>query len=578
MKLTLRGRIMTILILLMIPIYIIAFSLYYYGSQEIEEQISSSIMKNASFFMETLDKELQRIRLLEFMVFEDSNLRYLAYMAQEGYYYEKVKAMSDLLQRLFFIKYSTSYIEDVALFIPNQGKRISSSRIDDYSPEVFDQFGVSSQSNRNPLKIFQGKPYFIDAYPFVLNESEGLADFLFTVALSETELRKSLQALRYDFGGETFMLHEDGEYSVILDGGYFTEKSFYYEFIEHALVNEEGFFNFTSGNTPYLGIFKRSEYCGLILFHLIPEVQLFTPLRRYIVFFWIFTIFSIILIFLLGFISHRLLHRPLRLLVEAFEKLEAWDLSVHLYHKEELEFGYLFHAFNRMVTQINNLIKESYEKELLVREAQFSQLQAQINPHFLYNSFFILQRRINSEDIEGASRMSAQLGKYFKYVTYSEQDSVPLSTEFEHACNYIDIQTIRFAPRLTVELDEIPGACSRISVPRLILQPLLENAFKHGLENKSNDCVLKVSFEMSKDYLLILIDDNGGGMPKEAIDELRERLEEPFQHHKISGLVNIHKRLKIFFGNESGLTIEPSPIGGLRIIATIVRPKEANIV
>lgn len=576
MKITLLGRIMTILILLMIPIYAIAFSIYYYGSREIESQISSSIMKNAFYYMDTLDKELQRIRLLKFSVFEDNNIGYLTYIAQDGYDYDKLKAMRDLLQRLFYIQNSSSYIEDVTVFIPRQGKSISSTRIDDFNLETYVQFGISSQMNRDPLKFFQGQPYLIDSYPFILDETEELADFIFTIALSESEIRKSLQALRFDFGGETFMLHENGEYSIIEEGSFFSEESLYPEFAEYALEKGEGFFHYTSDKTPYLGIFKRSEYSGLILFHIIPELELFTPLRRYLGFFWVFTIFSIVLITLFAVTSHRLLHRPLRLLVGAFQKLEAWDISVHIDNKEEYEFGYLFHAFNRMVSQINKLIKDVYEKELLVRDARFSQLQAQINPHFLYNSFFILQRRINSEDIEGASKMSAQLGKYFQYVTHSEQDTVPLSIEFKHVCNYIDIQTIRFARRLTVELEELPENCAHLKVPRLILQPLVENAFKYGLEDKSSNCFLKISFETKEDCLLILIDDNGGGMTETAVEQLRQKLEAPLQHQEISGLVNIHKRLRIFFGNESGLTITPLPSGGLRAVVKIPRAPEGR--
>ncbi|MCX7657034.1 MAG: histidine kinase, partial [Treponemataceae bacterium] len=161
--------------------------------------------------------------------------------------------------------------------------------------------------------------------------------------------------------------------------------------------------------------------------------------------------------------------------------MEEGDLKTRIEYERKDEFGYLFHSFNRMVDKLDELVNQVYVAKILAQKAELKQLQAQINPHFLYNSFFTLQRTIIGEDIDKAALYAEKLGSYFKYITRNRQEEVALEKEVEHARIFTDIQSMRFSRRIKIEFGCLPEECRDWIVPRLILQPLLENAFEHGL-------------------------------------------------------------------------------------------------
>lgn len=132
---------------------------------------------------------------------------------------------------------------------------------------------------------------------------------------------------------------------------------------------------------------------------------------------------------------------------------------------------------NDMEDRLSRLIEEVYVQKNLTQKAQLKQLQAQINPHFLYNSFFTLSRRIKRQDYDNAEEFARHLGNYFKYLTRDGSDFIALRQEVEHAKSYATIQQARFSSRVRVCFEQLPDSCSGLMVPRLILQPLLENSF-----------------------------------------------------------------------------------------------------
>ena len=132
-------------------------------------------------------------------------------------------------------------------------------------------------------------------------------------------------------------------------------------------------------------------------------------------------------------------------LVSAFKRVETGELKFSIQHNASDEFQYLYTRFNAMLEYINNLIDQVYTQKIMSQKAELKQLQSQINPHFLFNSFFILQRMIQSEDKENAINFCGFLGQYFQYVTRNSIDEMPFYKEVQHARNYLEIQAIRFS-------------------------------------------------------------------------------------------------------------------------------------
>ena len=244
-------------------------------------------------------------------------------------------------------------------------------------------------------------------------------------------------------------------------------------------------------------------------------------------------------------------------------------MDFEIVHKHRDEFKYIYERFNSMLINLRLLIDQVYIQKILVQKAELRQLQTQINPHFLYNSFFILHRWIKYGYTDGAIQFSYQLGNYFQFLTRNSADEVPLSLEIEHARTYIDIQAIRFSNKLDVHFEELQAEYYSIMVPRLILQPIIENAFNHGLENIVDRMILSIKFTQSGNMLNIIVEDNGNVLEDSVIERMKQALDDESGSNEITGMVNIHRRIRSKFGKECGVSLARSELGGLKVIISI---------
>ncbi|MCL2059670.1 MAG: histidine kinase, partial [Oscillospiraceae bacterium] len=259
---------------------------------------------------------------------------------------------------------------------------------------------------------------------------------------------------------------------------------------------------------------------------------------------------------LYAYMTHKYMNRPLMVLMEHFKRLESGDMESRITGAHRDEFGVLFARFNQMVDKLNSVILQSYRQTIYLQQAELKQLQAQINPHFLYNTYFMLHRLIRKNDPH-AGEFSRMLGGYFNYIAKS-QDEMPLfAEEINHARNYADIQALRFEGRVSIEFDYVLPEMKNMRVPQLILQPILENAFLHGLDNIVEDGLLKVSFLIMNGAYHIFVMNNGSNISGEALSGLESALAtaRDIQEQECSGLINIHRRLQLTFGGGSGLKI-----------------------
>lgn len=260
-----------------------------------------------------------------------------------------------------------------------------------------------------------------------------------------------------------------------------------------------------------------------------------------------------------------MIYIPVFRLRSALRSIREDNLSVRLGHTWFMELKEVYSQFNQMAERIQNLIENEYRIRLLTTRAELRQLQYQMNPHFLYNTYFNLRALLDEEEIEKAAFFSDMLGRYLGYITHTDHKSV-LKEEVDHAKVYAQIQHLRFADRLTLRFDELPEEARNITVPRLILQPLIENAYEHGIKSRLSGGIIQISYKLRKDMLLITVEDNGEEITDEKIASLQAQLAAADQLEPMSSiaLVNIHKRLQLFYENQSCLIIARSPLGGLQ--------------
>lgn len=217
------------------------------------------------------------------------------------------------------------------------------------------------------------------------------------------------------------------------------------------------------------------------------------------------------------------------------------------------EVGKLSHSFNDMVDNIQELIEKVYTLEITERQAELEVLKMQINPHFLYNTLDTINWMARAQNNLEIADMTMALGNLL-HANLKQDDSVTIAQEAQNIRNYLLIQKYRFGARLSWEID-IDLGLEDYYIPSFILQPLVENAIIHGLERKAEKGSLHLEVQQQGEGLVFRLWDNGVGMSQKAVQDFMEQGEGPFQRSSI-GLKNVDRRLRLYYGDGSGLQIE----------------------
>ena len=254
--------------------------------------------------------------------------------------------------------------------------------------------------------------------------------------------------------------------------------------------------------------------------------------------------------------------RPIIEIARSIRKVEYGDFNIQTHYTNKDEIGVLSRAFNKMVQEINRLINEVYKLKLLEKEQQLRMLQAQINPHFLYNTFDSINYLAQKYKAEPVSRMIVALGSLMRASVLSTPN-VTLRDELVLIEHYLAIQKIRFGDRLTVHYDMNEDVLD-IRIPRLILQPIVENCIVHGLENRTEPGIIEITVTDAGDAVVVQVDDNGCGMSEEALASLLDGSRSESGSGGI-GMSSVSKRLQLVFGSVAALSVTSKPGEGTRV-------------
>ncbi|NHN34912.1 sensor histidine kinase [Paenibacillus agricola] len=263
---------------------------------------------------------------------------------------------------------------------------------------------------------------------------------------------------------------------------------------------------------------------------------------------------------LITWISFQHLMRPLEELIRVMKQVDQdnFDLQVNISQNDE--FGRLGKSFNRMMNRINYLVSEVYIKELSWKEAEYKALKAQINPHFLYNTLETIRYLAEFDEQEKIMTITIALGRLFKASIDNKNDYSSVRDELVYIDAYLKIQNTRFQDKVDVYIN-VDDVIMESMIPRFILQPLVENAFVHGLENKIGKGSLMIKGWAAQETIHFQIEDDGIGMTLVTLDELF-RMDRSAQEEKKgtgTGFLNVHNRIKMLYGDGYGLTIQSSP-------------------
>lgn len=394
------------------------------------------------YYLGILDSEFSHVRSVQLNFFNDRNLVYIANPQINITDYEKRDALLSVKERIGSMDGISSLIESITLYIPKTEYVITSGGVRRMQEE--DRKKMQRYYGMENGKLYENNIEF-----FVLENGTAKAEihencsYLLVVTYSKTKIMKSIGGLEKSKNGGAFFYSEGYE---IIEGEN-TEKSLAKSILSLLRTDENGNYienqEVLADGERYLVFIDKSDMLGtFIQFSRERAVmQQIIRLRYYMYAVWI-----VVALLALVFIHYtrRTIHKPMEKLLYAFEAMKEGKFDEHIYHDRKDEYAYLYDGFNEMSDQMNHLINEVLQQKTLIQRAELKQLQAQINPHFLYNSFFVLSRRVKRRDYENAEKFAVLLGNYFKFLTRNGSDFIELSQEVEHAKCYGEIQATRF--------------------------------------------------------------------------------------------------------------------------------------
>ncbi|MGG3311156.1 histidine kinase [Paenibacillus lautus] len=556
-------KIMAAFLAALLPLMAVTWLINEQGANHIRSEISDSILNTTRFYIDSLDKEADRIsRYLPNYVM-DRDLMEVAATGEQMNSYERSYKILDIQHRLDLMKNSSPFIREAKAYIPQIERTVLSNSFETkLNAEEYEAMQPDKKLYTEPFIYWQDRLFITMQYP------AGKKDPLYVVGveLSTGKMKETLAQIGNSRGGQSVLFNLERGWEI--NSGSDLElhdlmKQLAFE--KQAAKMDEGYDTIHYKNKRFLTVFKYSSLWNSYMITSIPEEMILGSLEVYKALFWWACVLAVFIFLFFTYFLIRLIYRPLIKLVRSFRRMQQNELEPILIDRRKDEFGYLYQAFNDTVKSLKTLIEENYEQQIRNQRSELKRLQSQINPHFLYNCFFVLCRLIKSDSQkEKAYQFCLYIGQYFQFITRQHDDDIPLEMELEHSRTYVEMQSICYGDRIQVlfEVEAQP-----IEVPRLILQPIIENAYKYALGNMRGMGELWVHSKLRNDALYIYVEDNGEFITDEEIEALGKRLRySTNQIEETTGLLNVHRRIQLRYGEEYGITVSRSELGGLQAI------------
>lgn len=248
--------------------------------------------------------------------------------------------------------------------------------------------------------------------------------------------------------------------------------------------------------------------------------------------------------------------RPIRKITDVTNQVAAGDLDVRSDVTDGVEATMLSTSLNSMIDKINELLSQVTTEQIRLRKAEFELLQSQINPHFLYNTLDAIVWLAEDGQNEKVVSTVKSLSEFFRTSLNQGKDIVTIKEELQHVKSYLEIQQIRYQDILEYEIN-VPEELSSYLIPKITIQPLVENALYHGIKNKRGLGKIVVTGEKKSDYFCIYVKDNGLGISDERLETVLMNITNRNESEKSTfGLYNVNERIKLDFGDLYGISID----------------------
>ena len=512
-------RMLLITLAAVLVFYLIGMTINQIGIRNVRNDMQAALQADTVYAADQLDQELERLKFFIRELVADKQLMRFTISYEILSDWERLSSIRALASQEYQIKRSSDLVNSVLIMFPAFGKSIVTepSEYTDLDPEVWDQLMNAADRGKVSLREWNGllwllMPRFNGNTPM----------FLVAVSLSPADLAARLERLAGSQARDLVLSRADG--SLLASRGTVPEAA-------------------SAGAGDLLRADAALTSAPLTLTGYARVDRAMAPFVLYRVIVWVLTAVALVLLVAYLLFYRRSILRPVNDLVASMHSVER-DARYRIESSGRSDYDDIYAQFNHMVDHIEHLAAQLYEEKYRAQKAELKQLQMQIDPHFLYNSLYMIYRIAQSDGNRSIANLSLNLSNYYRYITKMPEQIVPLRDEIRHVTNYLEIQRMRFEPRIRVEIEPLPEEIAGEMIPSLIIQPIVENAFQHGVRDLEKGGLVSLRYEVRPSSFSVIVADNSGKMDDEKVRDLWNRVTDP-ESPDSSALCNLYRRLTL---------------------------------
>ena len=568
MRLSVFTKIFLVFLLVVSPLYLLSAFFYVWVRNQTRDEIYQTTLNNISLYISNVESGFERVINTSVRLINSHDLWDIGQLETLPMDHNVFTTLTRIQREVASLQRAFEYIQDVYILFPFSGIKVTA--FDAWAEMTADDFARVSDTD------------FFTGFPLVNYAPTGGVYVNFSSMYHmeihgqpPTEKIRWLIVTRIDthsIAEDVYMFFADGFDNMAFVGEpsglsikTYVDEGLLAEIFAQNLISDEdmGIRSFQVNNRHMRVAYLRSQPLQSVFVLFVDDSDLLGVLDMYQPWFWVITATMCILLVVFTVLTRRVVAVPINRLIGAIKLGIAGDLNNSIAYEENEEFEYIYKQFNEMLKTHRHAIDKLYAQELTIKDTELKMLQYQINPHFLYNTFFTMYQLLQVKAYDDLQEIMFLLGKYFNFITKSASH-IPLSEEIDFCNDYLKIQTIRFSSRIQADIDRLPEGVAGMFIPNLIIQPLLENCYKHGLKNKEEDGLIRLRFLVDAPFLTVCIEDNGDELTDADLTRIEQGLDQN-EDSETLGIRNVNKRIKHYFGEAYGLEVSRSALGGLAV-------------
>lgn len=562
-NISLRAKILLMFLLFFaLPIFIFTLISYFRTNTLIRNQTINSMNQTYNESMLIINRYFKSMENAMQTIVSETDIHQAAYMISEEKsifeqhkYYMSITTQFNFIQTMSDIDFVRLYTMGSPNYPWNDINILSfsnASSMDWYKKLWQNNLGrfwvvpnyiTDSQGNKSNYFSYLGMLYAPDDFTKTVG--------MLRIDIDKAKIDKALESLK--FTKDVIVFLSSGE-NILYELPDNPKKDIPKDFI----LNAGKFEDWTDdklNNTSYFVRSSKNNISGWNLTVMFPKNEIFIEQNKLYRDLLVTMLVIIVISATLSYFTIRSALKRISKLNKEIKQIEKGTLNTDFPARGNDEIGELMKSFNYMTKKMSEMIKESYIMGETVKNAELHALQAQINPHFLYNSLDLINCVAIQRDVPEIIDMVNALVEFYKLSLSNGKEIISLKDELSHVKMYVKIQNLRFEKEIILNSNEEEWLC-KYCIPKIILQPIVENAIMHGILEKDdeNAGIIDINFKKNKDDIIINVSDNGIGMNNEMINST---LHLDSKNKKSGyGIQNINDRLSVFFGPEYGISIK----------------------